>query len=81
MNYIGQHYECVYMLLLYMLIIRLFVWCVCVCCSYYNTDFITVCDTICDGDEDELTDCYLTFCDDYSFETCNDGVVGITCSK
>ena len=51
----------------------------CVVCSYYNDDDIAVCYTDCDGDEDELTDCYIrtSFCD-----TCgDDGVVSITCSK
>ena len=45
--------------------------------SYYNSDDINVCYTVCDGDEDRLTDCYIeTFCNECSY-----GVVGITCSK
>ena len=47
--------------------------------SYYNSENIAVCDVICLGDEDRLTDCDITTDTDYCY--CSSGVVGITCSK
>ena len=47
-------------------------------CSYSYDGSVVICDTICLGSEDELTECYL---DDCTYSTCLSGVVGITCSK
>ena len=47
-------------------------------CSPYTIGDVNICYTSCDGDEDELTECdILTFPCSY----CNNGVVGVTCSK
>ena len=47
--------------------------------SYYaNADDISVCYTSCDGDEDELTECDIRTS---ACLYCNNGVVGVTCSK
>ena len=46
--------------------------------SYSSSDDVNVCYTYCDGSEDRLTDCYLVI-DSYCY--CDEGVVGITCSK
>ena len=46
---------------------------------------IVICDTVCTGDEDQLTDCKLkTSCDqanDYGGSCTHDDDVGVSCSK
>ena len=45
---------------------------------YYHDDF-AVCYTTCDGDESQLSDCYIEICSSYYY--CYSGAVIIRCCK